>query len=46
MDGDRAVMGDEKEPVAFPPPDGGVECLAQPRCALGHRVEHGLDVRR
>jgi hypothetical protein len=45
-DEDRAVMGDEEEPVAVPAPDGGVERLAQARGALRHGVEHRLDVRR
>ena len=43
---DRTVMGDEKEPIAVAAEDGGIPRLAQARGALGHRVEHRLDVGR
>src|SRR4030095_6084302 len=38
MDRDRAVMGDEAEPVALSAPDGGVERLAQAGGALPPRA--------
>jgi hypothetical protein len=41
---DRAVMGDKKQPVALPTPDGGVKRLAQSSCALRDCVADRLDV--
>src|SRR5262245_51065666 len=44
--GDRAVVGDQAQPVAVRAVDGDVVRLAEPGRALHHRVEHRLYVRR
>jgi len=44
--GDRAVVSDEAESIVVQPEDRGVRRLAQPSRALGHGVEHRLDVGR
>src|SRR4030095_8015813 len=41
----RTVMGDEEEPVAVATEDASVLRRAEARGALGHGVEHRLDVR-
>src|SRR5262249_44804397 len=44
--GNRAMMGDEQETVAISAEDGGIERLAQARCAFRDRIEHRLQIRR
>ena len=43
---DLAVVGDDAHEVALDPEDDGVDGVAEARRALGHRVQHRLDVRR
>src|SRR5262245_5433876 len=45
-EGDRTVMSDEEEAVVVPAVDGRVKRLAEASGALGHGVEHGLEIRR